>query len=425
LSETPELIQDHDAALPRRRRSAQEVLDALSVVQHQDLDWRAGRHQGLVYSPGDDEVAVALEAMRRAYYSNPLLADVFPGLRQIESDILRIASSLLNAPRATGVVTTGGTESNLLAVWSALRAAREHGAVRAQARIIVPFSAHPTFDKACQYFGIDIVRAPLTGDYDVDVDAVADAITPETILLVGSAPEYSHGIVDPIGALASLAEQASIPLHVDGCVGGFMLPFVERLGRTVPTWDFRVPGVTSISADVHKHGLGPKGVSVLLTRDAEMAARTTFHFENWPHGDYTTSTIAGSRSGAALAGAWAIFQLLGEEGFLQVARAAMGLTDAFLDGIRAIPGIAVIGDPPTNKFAYTSTEPGVDIMAVADGLVSRGWYVAREADPEAIGMQAQPFHAEAVGPYLADLAEVTELARTGKLVRSGARAAYN
>jgi glutamate/tyrosine decarboxylase-like PLP-dependent enzyme len=409
--------------LPAIGRSAEEIMAALDGAAAGDLDWRAGRHQGLVYWPGDEAVDVALEAMRRFYYSNPLLGDAFPSLVRIEADLLELASGLLHAPGRSGIVTTGGTESNLQAVWCALQAARAARTLTGRAELVAPFSAHPTFDKAARYFGAEVVRVPSKADCSADVAAMANAVTSNTVLLVGSAPDYSHGIVDPIAELGALAIESSLPLHVDGCVGGFMLPFVERLGRAVPSWDFRVPGVTSISADVHKHGLGPKGVSVMLTREPALASHATFEFVEWPHGAYTTSTIGGSRSGAVLAGAWAVSQFLGEAGYLDIARTAMELTDAFVAGIREIPGLRLLGEPPTNKFAFTSVD--ADIMAIANGMSARGWHIAREAAPEAIGMHAQPFHADAVGPYVEDLAAVTELARAGELGRDEVGAAYN
>jgi sphinganine-1-phosphate aldolase len=409
--------------LPRFGRSREEVLADLEIAQRGDLDWRQGRQQGAVYWASDEVVGLAQEAMRRYYFTNPIYPNFFPSLVEMGRDVLGVAAGLMHGQGGSGIVTTGGSESNFLAVWTALGRARAAGRARDHARVIVPFSAHPTFDKACQYLGIELVRIPLTDAFQVNVDAVALAVTDDTILLVGSAPDYSHGIIDPIRELGELALGADVNLHVDSCVGGFMLPFVEHLGRSVEPWDFRVPGVTSISADVHKHGLGPKGVSVLLTHTPELAAHATFQFENWPHGNYMTTTVEGSRSGAAIAGAWAVFQFMGEDGFLDHARKTMELTDAFQAGIGAIDGLGILGRPSANKFSYGAT--GLDIMAIAGGLESRGWYLARQGEPEAIGMHVGLFHATAVDPYLADLREVAALVATGDIVASGSRASYN
>ena len=416
------MAQPTNPTLPARGQTAEAVLAALDEAARDDLDWRAGRHQGLVYWPGEEAVAVAAEAMRRWLHSNALLGQAFPSLKRIEADLLAIGSELLHAPAAHGIVTSGGSESDMLAVWCALQAARARGPLR-RPRIVAPFSAHPAFNKAAWYFGLEVVRIPPAEDLTLDVAAMADAIDEDTVLLVGSAPDYSHGAVDPIEQIGKLALDAALPLHVDACVGGFMLPFVERLGRPTPAWDFRVPGVTSISADVHKHGLGPKGVSLLLTREAGLAAHAGFRFDGWPHGDYVTSTMGGSRSGAALAGAWAILRFLGEEGYVEIARAAMAVTDEFTEGIRAIPGLRVLGTPPTNKFAFTADD--ADIMAIADGMSDRDWLVTRQGVPEAIGMHVQPYHAGAAARYLSDLGEVTDAARSGALTRSGVRASYN
>jgi glutamate/tyrosine decarboxylase-like PLP-dependent enzyme len=264
---------------------------------------------------------------------------------------------------------------------------------------------------------------PLADDFRADLGAVANAIDDDTVLLVGSAPDYSHGIIDPIEELGRLALDAGVPLHIDSCVGGFVLPFLERIGRPAATWDFRVPGVASISADIHKHGYGPKGVSVLMTDSDERAALTRFEFSDWPHGSYATETIGGTRSGAVLAGAWATFMALGESGYKRLAAEVMGITDRFQQGIQNIDELRILGSPPTNKFSYTSSE--LPIGAIADGLERAGYFVARERAPEAIGMHAAVYHRDSVDRYLADLGDAVEQVRAGRPASGGSVAAYN
>jgi glutamate/tyrosine decarboxylase-like PLP-dependent enzyme len=409
--------------MPTSGRSREEVLELLDQISVDDLRWREGRHQGWVYWPGDEAAEVIEEAVRRFHFSNPLLARPFPSLQRVQADLLAIVSELLNAPAADGIVTTGGTESNLLAVWTALQRARRSGSLTSSPSIVIPFSAHPSFNKAAAYFGCEAVRVPTGPDYAADPVATEAAITADTILLVGSAPGYAHGIVDPVGALGAIAQQRKLPLHIDGCLGGLILPFVERLGRPVPEWDFRVPGVTSVSADLHKHGYSPKGASVLLVRDPELAAGGEFYFDGWPNGRYQTLTITGSRSGSALAGAWAALQFLGIDGFVALTQQVMDWTDRFQAAINEQPTLSVIGSPPANKFAYTSD--GGDIVAVADALEERGWYVMRQATPEAIGMQVATYHGDAVEPYAADLAASVDEVVNGGRRRGTTRASYN
>jgi glutamate/tyrosine decarboxylase-like PLP-dependent enzyme len=409
--------------MPSSGRSRDQVLEQLDLLAADDLRWREGRHQGWVYWPGDEAAEVIEEAVRRFHFTNPLLPRAFPSLTRIQSDLLAITSELLHAPGSAGIVTTGGTESNLLAVWTALQRAKRSGSLTSSPSIVIPFSAHPSFNKAASYFGCEVVRVPTGPDYAADPVATDAAITADTVLLVGSAPGYAHGIVDPVDALGAIAQERGLPLHVDACLGGLILPFVERLGRPVPTWDFRAAGVTSVSADLHKHGYSPKGASVLLVSDPELAAGGEFYFDGWPNGRYQTLTVTGSRSGSALAGAWAALQFLGTDGYVELADQVMHSTDRFQAAINEQPTLSVIGSPPANKFAYTSDD--ADIVAIADALEARGWYVMRQATPEAIGMQVATYHGEAAGPYAADLAASVDEVIDGGRRRGDIGASYN
>jgi len=408
--------------MPDVGRSREDVLGLLDQFASDDLVWREGRHQGWVYWPGDEALAVIEEAERRFHFTNPLLSRAFPSFVRIESDLLAMTSDLMGAPGSDGIVTTGGTESNMLAVWTALQQARRAGSLTSSPSIVIPFSAHPSFDKAAGHFGCEVVRVPCGPDYAADPVATEAAITADTILLVGSAPNYPHGIVDPVGALGAIAQEHDLPLHVDACLGGLILPFIERLERPVPTWDFRVPGVTSISADLHKHGYSPKGVGVLLVRDPELAAAGEFYFDGWPNGRYQTMTITGTRSGSAVAGAWAVLQYLGIEGYLALTDQVMTYTDRFQAAINQHEALSLIGAPPSNKFAYTSDT--LDIVAIADALEDRGWQIMRQATPEAIGMQVAAYHDNAIDHYAADLTTAINETLNGR-TRSNTQASYN
>lgn len=410
------------AALPPGGLTRDEVMTRLRAARKDDVAWREGRLHGFVYFAGDDVRDVATEAMGEYYFENVLAGKAFPSMVRLEREVLAVAAQLMHAPEAVGVTTTGGTESNLLAVWSAIGAARARGAAE-PFELVLPYSAHPSFTKAARYFGLREIRVASAADYAVDTAQVRRAVTPRTILLVGSAPAYSHGVVDAIGDLAAIALDNELPLHVDSCVGGFILPFVERLGRPVPAFDFRVPGVTSVSADVHKHGYAPKGLSVLLYRDEQARRLGSTAFDGWPNGQYFTPGMTGTRSCAVLAGAWAVLNYLGEQGFLRVTAEVMAITDQFRQGITAIPGLFIVGDPVANKFAYSST--ALDVAAIAEGLEQRGWFAGLQADPPAINMHVQKHHGPAVDRYLNDLSEVAEGVRSGRITAHGRKAAYN
>ncbi len=410
------------AALPPGGLTRDEVMSRLRDARKNDVAWREGRLHGFVYFAGDDVRAVATEAMGEYYFENVLAGKAFPSMVQLEREVLAATAQLLHAPEVAGVTTTGGTESNLLAVWAAISAARARGAAE-PFELVLPYSAHPSFTKAARYFSLREIRVRSAADYTVDAAELRRAVTRHTILLVGSAPAYSHGVVDPIGELAAIALDHELPLHVDSCVGGFILPFVERLGRPVPAFDFRVPGVTSVSADVHKHGYAPKGLSVLLHRDERARRLAATQFDGWPNGHYFTPGMTGTRSGAVLAGAWAVLNYLGEAGFLRVTAEVMAITDQFKQGITAIPDLFIVGEPVANKFAYSST--ALDVAAIAEGLERRGWFAGLQADPPAINMHVQKHHGPAVDRYLDDLSQVTGDVRAGRVTAHGRRAAYN
>lgn len=236
--------------------------------------------------------------------------------------------------------------------------------------MVLPESAHPAFLKAAHYFGLKPVRIPVGPDWRVDMAKVRVAVTPNTVLLVGSAPSYPHGVIDPIEELSALALERGIYPHVDACVGGFLLPFVRKLGYPLPPFDFAVPGVRSISADVHKYGFGAKGTSVIVYRNQEIRRHQYFVFTDWSGGIYGSPTMTGTRPGGAIAAAWAVMNHLGEKGYLRLAAGIMQTTRTLLDGIDAIPELYVIGKPDMSIFAFTSD--GLNVYALADAMAGRG-----------------------------------------------------
>lgn len=291
--------------------------------------------------------------------------------------------------------------------------------------MVVPLSAHPAFWKGAHYFGLTPVRAPLHDDLQLDVDAYKSLITPNTVLLVGSAPSLTIGMVDPIEELAPIAFERGISFHVDSCVGGYFLPFAERLGRLIPRFDFRVPGVTTLSADLHKFGYAAKGASCIISRDSDIFQYQVFEFgaPERPPDWYVTPSMTGTRPGGAIAAAWAVLNHLGVDGYLRLTATAMAYMDRFWEGINAIDGLRVLGTPAMTLFSYASET--LDIFAIAKGLTQRGWLVFPDEWPvRAIRFMQSPGHEPYIDRYLADLREVAELVRSGQLVAKGGRAQY-
>ncbi|HEY1556714.1 MAG TPA: aminotransferase class V-fold PLP-dependent enzyme [Kofleriaceae bacterium] len=398
--------------IPKRGRPADEILGDLEARAARDVNWRGGRVFSLVYHAGEAHEQLVQRAHASYASANLLNPIAFAGLRELERDVVAMAAALCHGAGATGTVTSGGTESILCAV-----AAYRDRARKWWPELVVPRTVHPAFDKAAHYFGVRLVKVDVGPDLRADVRAVARAIGRRTIGIVASAPQYPHGVVDPIAALGELAQRRGLPLHVDACLGGFVLPWLERLGRAVPRWDFRVPGVTSISADLHKFGYGAKGASVLLWRDPRDMKHQIFVATDWPGGIYASPTLLGTRPGGPIAAAWAALHALGEDGYLDLARRAADAADRLRAGIAAIPQLQPVGQGDATIVAYAAR--GGDTFALADRLEARGWTVDRQHRPACIHLTVTANHAAIVDDYLADLRAAA--AEPGKV--TGGRAA--
>jgi len=409
--------------LPATGRTRTEVMDALRRSMADDLPWHEGRTFALVYGAGAEHHALLQEAYALYIATNGLGAGrMFKGLGALEAEVIATAAELLGDARCPGNITSGGSESILMGVRAARERARAERPHVSHPEMVLPASAHPAFQKAGEIFGIRSVRTPLTKDYVADVDAMADAVTGDTILLVASAPNYPFGTIDPVTAVAELARRHGLHLHVDACVGGFALPFLRKLGRPVPPFDFAVPEVSTMSADLHKYGFAARGTSLVLYRDQALQRRAGFQLDDWSAGPYRTATLAGSRPGGMVAAAWAVFQHFGEAGFLELNRTMLDTSARLRRGIEAIPGFRVLGDPAMYVWAFTSD--AVDIMAVADLMAERRWYLGRQlTTPPSLHVVLTPLHAPVVDDFLRDLREVAAgAARSG---RGGpARATY-
>lgn len=400
--------------LPPAGRPAAEVLAALEALRAGDVDWRRGRAFTLAYSAGPEVLELAREAYARFAAENALNTDAFPSLAHMQRDVLAAVSGLVHGgDEAAGFLTSGGTESLLMTVLAARERGRAERGITAP-EMVLPASAHAAFEKAAHYFGVRSVRIPVDAGYRADVDAMADAITDRTVLVAGSAPQYPQGIVDPIADIAALAAGRGIACHVDACMGGMVLPFLERDGEAVAPWDFRVPGVTSISVDLHKFGYTAKGASVILHRTRAQRRFQTFTTDNWLGGRYGSSGVLGTKSGGAIAAAWAVLQHLGMEGYVRLTRQARDATRRLVDALRATPGVAIRGEPRTTLVAFGFDDPAVDPFAVADGLWRRGWYVDRQTPPPSLHCTVNAVHAGVVDEFLAEFTIVVdEVRRTG------------
>src|SRR3954451_3851728 len=354
-------------AIPAEGVARDDVLAMVDdMATSEDAIARAGRVSGSIYHGGEDHFAFLADVFRRFAHVNVLQRDMYPSATKFEGEIVAMCVDLLHgSEEACGVLSFGGSES----LFDAVLVYREQGGIE-HPQVIVPVTAHVAIAKAAHYLGVEVVPAPVTDGFVVDVDAVRSLITPRTVALFGSAGTYPHGLIDPIEELGALALEHELGLHVDGCLGGLILPWGERLGIELPRWDFRVPGVTSISADTHKYGYAPKGTGVMLYANRELRHQQYFTYPDWPGGLYASPGIAGSRSGGLIAATWAAMVTLGEQGYLEIAREIFTTGAAIRAAVEANPELALIGDP---TFCIAWRGESVDVYLVNDALKESGW----------------------------------------------------
>ena len=387
--------------LPDSGSSLEAVMERLRALQVHDADYHNARTWGLIYNAGPEVDALLQAAAGHVLLENALNPFVFPSLREMQRDVVSIVIDLLHGDEECGgAMTSGGTESILMAVKTARDKARAERGVD-KGRLLVPRTAHPAFAKAAHLLDLEFAQLPLGDDLRTHASALDGMMTDNTVLVVGSAPAYPFGMVDPIPEMARIASDAGIPFHVDACLGGFMLPFLERLGYEIPPWDFRVPGVTSISADVHKYGYSVKGASVILHRPKTNLRYQVFQFSDWPGGIYGTQAFQGTKPAAPIGAAWAVLHFLGEEGYVRLARETMDATQRLIKGIEGIEGVHLWGQPDMTVVAIGSETR--DIFAAGDILNERGWQFDRQDGPPALHLMASPRHRLVVDEFLADL----------------------
>lgn len=397
--------------MPEHGRPIDDVIAELNAKRARDVRWQDGRTFGMVYDGGPSVHEVAARAAMLYLHENALNTKAFPSLGAIQADVVRWTADLLHGPQsAAGFMTSGGTESILCAVLAARERGRKERGITAP-HMVVPESAHAAFHKAAHLFDIKVTKTKVRADWTADTDAMANAVGRDTVLVVGSAPQYPQGVVDDVPAIAALARASGANCHVDACMGGFVLPFAERLGRPVPPWDFRVDGVTSISADIHKLGYAPKGASVVLYRDKALRAYQTFVFDDWLGGFYASPNLQGTRSGLPMAAAWAVMQHLGIDGYLRLTDATLRNADQLRKGIAAIDGIRVLGAGTYHLVAMASDPAAarsVDMFALGDALLERGWFHDRQGPPDSLHSTVSNGNTGAMDQYLKDLVEAVE-----------------
>lgn len=349
-----------------------DALTQLRSMQTADLPVHGGRTLAYVYDSGLPDIdRIGREAVAAYAGSNGLDPTAFPSLLRMETEVVGMTAGLLEAPgTVVGTVTSGGTESVLLAVQTARDA---HPGIE-RPRMVLPATAHAAFHKAAHYFGVEPVLVPVGPDFRADAAAMAAAMDDRTVLVVASAPSYAHGVVDPVTAIAAAAAERGIRCHVDACIGGWVLPYAARLGRDVPAWTFAVEGVTSISVDLHKYAYAPKGTSVLLHRTPQLRRPQFFASAAWPGYTMLNSTMQSTKSGGPLAGAWAVMRSLGDDGYERLTRDVFEAVDRIRAGIGEMSELTEVSVPDSTLIAV-STDATCDPFTVCDEMAARGWYV--------------------------------------------------
>jgi sphinganine-1-phosphate aldolase len=402
-----------------------------SLSEREQSHWQGGEASGAVYHGDPEHIAFNNEIYALTAQANPLHTDIWPSARKFEAEVVAMTANMLGAPRDEstpeddrihGTVTSGGTESILLAMKAyrdRARAARQ----RARVQIVAPASAHAAFDKAAQLLDLTLIRVPVGPDYRADMASMRRALGPRTLVVVGSAPSFPHGVIDPIAELSQLCQEHQLGLHVDACLGGFLLPWARKLGYPVPEFDFLVPGVTSISADTHKYGFAAKGTSVVLYRGAALSRHQYFVSTDWSGGLYFSPTLAGSRPGGLSAACWATLLSIGESGYLSTTRSILEAAAAIRRGIESIPELYVLGDP---LWVIAFASRSLDIYRVLDEMSSRGFSLNGLQHPPSVHLCVTLRHTQpgVVERFLSALRESVEVVRSTPASKQGMAPIY-
>ncbi len=360
--------------LPEKGVDKQEILDRLDAFKNKDVDWRSGKVFGYVFDPGKEARDIGKQAYMKYLTENALDFTSFPSLFKFEKEVVDMAIHHLNGGKnATGNFTNGGTESIILAVKAARDYARHHNPSIKEPEMILPITAHAAFHKAAHYLNVKIVPVGLDSNFRADISEIKKAISSNSILMVGSAPSYAHGVIDPIAEMAAIAMDNDLLFHTDACVGGFMLPFFKRLGEPVPDFDFSIPGVTSISMDLHKYAYTPKGASLVLYKDRDLRKHQIFACSHWTGYTIVNNAIMSSRSGGPMAAAYAVLNFIGQEGYMAIAKNKIEATKKLVKGIEKHPDLQLMAQPDFCMFSFTSKT--ISLFHLIDEMNSKGWYI--------------------------------------------------
>lgn len=397
-------------SLPEKGMTEEAILSQVKVLSGQDMRWEEGRFFGYLYYPGESYYKVIKDAYARFSATNALNPAAFPSLRMMENDIVSISAQLLGGNASTvGTLTSGGTESLFLAVMAARSLAKKKAIERPN--IIVASSAHPAFNKAAEILGVNVITLPVTDTFQMDVDLLQKTIDADTIMVVASAPSYPQGIIDPVVQVAAIAARSNILCHVDACVGGFILPFLRMNGVDLPAFDLSVPGVTSISADLHKYGYAAKGASVLLFADKEVRKGHYYVRTDWGGGVYGSTSLLGTRGGGPIAAAWTALHHIGTDGYRKMAQEVYQEVMYIKQRIQAeIPDLYIPGQPLATLFSLASDK--VDIYEVADHLTALGWMINRQQKPASLHVLLNYIHVGKGGRFVEDLKSAVARAKS-------------
>jgi sphinganine-1-phosphate aldolase len=399
---------------PEQGIDGDELREMLGDHKASDAQWDQGRTFGFVYHPGKQNAKLSEEYQTAFQYESTLNPSAFPSLLRFEKDVIAMATRLMHGgSHVCGSMTTGGTESIFLALKVARDLALESGKKEAPFEVLLPATAHPAFIKACHYLSLKAVLVPVEESGRANPYAMEGAISSRTILMAASAPCFPYGVVDPVRRLGEIALKHRLLLHVDACMGGFMLPFMEELGYAVPRFDFRVPGVSSISLDAHKYGYAPKGASIILYRNRKLRKKQFFIHTEWQGGIFPSTTFMGTKSGGPVAGCWAIMNHLGKEGYREIVKEVMLTSHKIRTGIEGFECLEIVGNPDMSLLAFTSKSG--NIFNIGDGLSKRGWHLDRLQFPDALHLTITRLNIGMEEEFLQDLSEV--LGEEGELLK--------
>jgi len=404
--------------IPERGQGRDEVLEELKGYRDGDISWRDGKALAYVFHADEEAAAVGERAYQMYLWENALDPTIFPSLMRFETEIVAMAAHHLGGDdQVVGNFTSGGTESVLLAVKTARDYARANRPDLGRPHMVLPVTAHPCFHKAAHYFELDTTMVPVDPQtMKADAAAMREAITDDTVLLVGSSPSYAHGVVDPIREIGQVALEHNLLFHVDGCIGGFLLPFMRDVGEQITDFDFSVPGVTSMSMDLHKYAYCPKGASVVLYRNADIRRHQFFTWSAWPGYSMVNPTVQSSKSGGPLAAAWAVLNYFGREGYLRIAEGLAESRKRVIAGIEAIDDLYIQGDPEMTLFAVGSDT--VNLFRLCDEMKRRGWTMHPQLQlgemKPSFHINLIPINGEHIDNWLAELARCVEDVKADK-----------